>query len=333
MQAAGLTSAVIGSLAIDSLGRLVGYHILSGAVDEISLDKSSLPLKVPTLFEVPPSPPVYDNNQPLQQGYSLPIFIKHYPGHGLYANDQLVGGEAPVATLNGYLYAVDKVVLASFNHSVYDFLQSQPDLSLYVAALKIVDSINAGVGNTNYEVPGDTLIFRRQGVFSANRINTYWFSPNCFTIFAPVNAAFEAAGFHTVDDIRKFAVISGSSFTRQSPMDSVLRRHIVFDRYNSNSLKTILLYSDLQYNSVGANAAEMNKYTKSTYQGWDGGNYINLPPLVFSVVNDIPYIRWSSNAARPLVQVPLEDPAAASPNHFMGHNGTVYKVNTLFFRN
>jgi len=332
MQAAGLTQTVIRSLPIDSLINLVRYHILPGSFNDTVLNEATLHVKTSTLMNIPATPPVYDPTIPRREGYPLPVFIKYYAGHGLYVNDTRVSNEKPTRASNGFMYQTQKVILQPFNKTVFDFISSQPDLSMYLAALKIVDSINADNYNTDFNVPGDTVLFKRQGIFINNIVNYTWLPGNSFTIFAPTNAAFAVAGFHTIDDILDFVAIPVSSSTYQSPMDSILRRHVVFNRDNVNATKTALLYGDLQFNSMAVNTAKMNTYIKSYFEGWDGGNFMKLAPLQFSATDGVPYIKWSSQPNRPLVPVPDEDPAAALPNHFIGHNGTVYKVNTLFFR-
>ncbi len=49
----------------------------------------------------------------------------------------------------------------------------------------------------------------------------------------------------------------------------MLRRHVVFNRDNINSQKTVLLYGDLQYNPMAVNAAKLNTLSNPiTKDGW-----------------------------------------------------------------
>ncbi|MEI3802669.1 MULTISPECIES: fasciclin domain-containing protein [unclassified Chitinophaga] len=333
MLAAGFTKEVINTLSVDSLKKLIGYHIITGALSAEDMGSAVLPIKAPTLVNVPPYPGQYGNwtNMP---GQPLPVFVKYYAGHGLYVNDERVGDTTSlIRAANGYIFTSRKVIIPPFGHTIMDFIRSQPDLSLYYNALKIVDSINRSLYNIEYGEYEDTLIFQKQGIYNYNNLNT-WTPGNCLTVFAPTNAAFEAAGLHTVSDILDYAFVDGStSFTYQSPMDSVLRRHVVFDYLNTNPAKAILLYADLAYNSMMVNNTGMNVYVKSSFKGYDGGNFMKLPSLVFSAVNNIPYIQWSVDPGKPRTPVPAEDPSAQYPHHFFGRNGVVYKVNTLFIRN
>ncbi|MGN7722389.1 fasciclin domain-containing protein [Chitinophaga sp. 22620] len=328
MQVAGLTAQNIQSLSPDSLKKLVSYHIIQGGLSTTELRDAAFTIKAPTLVIVPPFPNQYTDNDNLLS-HPLPVFIKYYENNGLYINDQKVANaEAPIPAANGYVYFTRKVIMPPFERTVWDFIKSQPDLSLYYEALKIVDSINVRMNNINgYNEFPDTVIFQRLGVYVRNYIRAWGTRPNCLTVFAPTNAAFAAAGFNTPEDIRAFAAIDfNTSPTYQSPMDSMLRRHVVFNYNNANPGKTILLYGDLANRPGYVNGAGMNVYIKSLYAGWDGGNYMKLAPLVFSASGGIPYIKWSSDPLKPLVPIPAE-------NHFMGSNGAVYKVNTFFFRN
>ncbi|MBO9727303.1 MAG: fasciclin domain-containing protein [Chitinophaga sp.] len=87
---------------------------------------------------------------------------------------------------NGIIYPIEHLI-AQPQQTMWEYLQSQPQFSLYVDAIRISDSLYASVWMNE-----KSAFLKSSPTFAQ------------FTLFAPTNEAFIKNGFHNADDILQF---------------------------------------------------------------------------------------------------------------------------------
>jgi uncharacterized surface protein with fasciclin (FAS1) repeats len=298
MMAAGLTAAVINSLSIDSLHKIVGYHLILGLYGDSSvLDNDTLTALLPSLRRDPSSVP----EGPGQSGFA-PVYYQQnlyiWNRGALYINGIASGAGRPVKASNGWIYQINRVIFAP-SQSVWSLLQSRPELSLYVAAIRLVDSINTY--NYVYGQVYDSALF--SNVYHYN-VPTYPYPVlTNVTVLAPTNDAFAQAGFHTVDDLRNLALQSLPAGGGFDALDSVLKGHYLFE-----PTYPPLFYQDFLYSPVINNGIY---------------NTNNWSVLLFSGSNGTVSVQWNPSVAPALL------PAGTTP--LMATNGVIYEIGQLFY--
>ncbi|WP_188316184.1 fasciclin domain-containing protein [Chitinophaga agrisoli] len=325
MKAAGLDEQKINSLPLDSLRRLIAYHVVAGPFDDLALTNNLLSTKGPSFLR----DTTFDQHTGFSV-YTYPLFIRESAGV-LWLNGHPIEKNAPVMSAsNGYIYPVKRIVYAPQARSLYDIIATEPDLTLYNAAMQISDS----------------LVWdgfqKRFGAYDQNTRDTFFYAhpipPNLAgswpTIFAPTNKAFNKAGFYTVEDIRSYALSTptgvepGSGVFRYPPIDSLITRHVLFNSQLSfqNSFNTsLVLYGDLLDKHV--DLGPFNIYWgRSTSEIYNGAQ-IKWPGMQFYTQNGKVYIQWGSTA----VPVTLDGDMAHSVNSFIATNGALYKIDQLFY--
>lgn len=334
MTAAGYTATVIDALSIDSLRKVITYQIVSGTFDETALTNAITSEELQTL------------RQDTVVGHLSPSGIST---HILYAKEQDVLYFNGVATpwhgpateaSNGYLYDVGRVFIPlPTTGTLYDIIHAQPDLTLFDAALQLADSVlDAGFENTYfggpYYDPDDLLIYYFSNPLpsSANGM-----AP---TILAPTNKAFNDAGFYTVDDIRQYTIQAYCGIDQNTyalfyfpPIDSVVTRHILHNvnvARNNHTFTTRIFYNDLL-------TSDINNNFFNTYVG-PGGADATAPSLIlqyptslqFSGRGGTAYVQWNSDP-NSVVPIPLDADPAKPVNNFTATNGSLFKIDKLFY--
>ena len=325
MTAAGLTSAAINALPVDSLYRLVSYQVGSNSYSDSALKAQALPLLVPTL-RLDQYIIVQQNSGGQLTGVALRQNLFVQEKDVLYVDGTPVNnGESSLRARNGYIYPVNRLFTAP-DSNVWSIIRSKPELSMYVSAIRLVDSFYAA---TNfYVVTADTMLFQTVNWELPN--SSYIGNSNYyFTMFAPTNDAFARAGFHTVDDLRQYitsmvpyssdAYYNGNSYYVQyyDPMDSVLRQHYLYTP-GSNPL----FYPDLLNPAINNGWQNSNIWITSGFTTWPA---IKPYEAQFSNSGGTVQIQWSRNPAIPPAILPPAAPA------FQGINGVVYEIDQLFY--
>jgi uncharacterized surface protein with fasciclin (FAS1) repeats len=333
MEAAGLTSQVIGALSVDSLMKIVRYHITHGAYSDVALLTAPASVQAPTLLVNITLDTVLGDLE-----YQQNVYLKE--NTVLYANGEPVGTGAPgIQAYNGYLYTINKVLTAP-SQSVWQIISTDPRLDMYTTALRIDDSLYIAMQKSEPYYPATMPYACDSSLFSKiiySNVSNNTVSLNQPTVFAPTDSAFYAAGFHSVADIRAYALStplgnSGWNSTYEYivmndiPMDSILYAHIILNQNNDNPAISLVLYNDLQFSPLlNEGLTNSNTYQFLNYAlYWE---YFQTYPLNYSVSNNIPYIQW--NPAVPAIPLlPNTDPL--HPRHYLATNGAVYLVNQLF---
>lgn len=334
MTAAGLTAAVIDALPIDSLRKLITYQIVSGTFSETALTNTVTSQQLQTL------------RQDTVIGHLSPSSIS---SHMLYAKEQDAlyfngvttpwHGPATEAS-NGYLYDVGRVFIPLPSAgTLYDVIHSQPDLTLFDAALQLADSLmDVGFQQTYFGGP----------YYDPNELLIYFLShplPGSMpgmasTILAPTNKAFNDAGFYTVDDIRQYTIQTYTGIDQNTyllyyfpPIDSVVARHILINTNSArqnNTFTTWLFYNDLM-------SPEINNGVFNTYIGPTGAD-MTVPNLIlrfptslqFSERNGMAYVQWN-NDPNSTIPIPRDADPAVPVNNFNTINGSLFKIDKLFY--
>ncbi len=329
MKAAGLDEQKISSLPLDSLRRLISYHVVAGPFDDLALTNSLLSTKGPSFLK--------DTTFDQRTGftvYTYPLFMRESAGV-LWLNGYPVEKSAPVISAsNGYIYPVKRMVYAPQAKSLYDIIATAPDLTLYNAAMQISDSLVWDACQKRYGAYDENT----KDVYFYSHLITSSLNGNWPTILAPTNKAFNKAGFYTVDDIRRYALSAptgvepGGSVFRYPTIDSVITRHVLFNyqlAYANNSVYTsLVLYGDLLDKHVDLGAYNMY-LGRTTSEIYNGAQIKWLEGLQFYGQHGKAYIQWGNTA----VAVTLDDDMAHSVNSFIATNGALYKIDQLFYPN
>lgn len=330
MMAAGYTAQVIGSLSVDSLFTLVRYHITYGGYSDASLTSALSNVQAPTLLQR------YTTDSILGDfDYQQNVYLKE--NTVLYANGESVGTGTPsILATNGYLLTINKV-LNPPTQTVWSIITSDPRLDMYVAALRIDDSIFLAYQINNfYEIPpllyDDSILFNSLNYTNENPNSI---QPNLLTVFAPTDSAFYAAGFQTVQDIRNYALSQpiqgvynalGQYIVADIPMDSILYAHVAYNQYNQDPISIDILYNDFLYSPL-INQGFPNTDTYQMLYRYLYMEYFQPNPLYYSVQNGVPFVQWNTSLPGAAL-LPNTNPTR--PNHTVATNGVVYVVNKLF---
>lgn len=328
MVSAGLDQDHINSMPIDSLKKIILYHVVSGAYGSSALSTSLCNIQANSLRQDISYDPATANARIYQQD----LFIKR--SGVLYVNGEPVTGNSDTAwtATNGYIWPIGKLLVAP-QYSLWDIIKSHSELSMYLDALRIDDSIYVAQGFllTQFDfnnMQGDSLSFIRM-VYD-NLPGSYFDGRQRPTVFAPTNAAFAAAGFHTHRDLLDYASRTEPRFSYDAnwhmivtyiPMDSILKSHIIMN--HNNKFTNMSLYNDLLYNPDIDNGAFNNVIFWKT-----GGNShltpVPAPLLQFSGVAGKAMVSWNPNFSPS--EIPL-DPG----KHIMARNGVIYEMDQLFY--
>lgn len=344
MQARGLNSSRINAMPADSLRKLIAYHILPGAYPDSSLKSLAFSQVIETLRA--------DTAFIPGKGYTVTkSYLYVQQGDSLYLNDDAAGSNAaPIAASNGYIYPVRKVVdyiLTDNSRTMWDVITTDPDLSLYLAAIRLQDSIRTcrSYEDTIYYLfilgmwPDSTMFAARKIRVADDYIN-YGKTP---TLLAPTNKAFRDAGFNTVDDIRRFALRypygiqpwANDDFSQYkvgvlyTSLDTLLTQHLLFNRSISDDAQRFpvrILYNDLVKGKV--NNGIFNKRFRDLTAGFS--LFLRYPwDLQFSQTDGVAFVQWHPNS--PKVMIP-HDPDPKRPlRNYVLENGVIYKIDRLFY--
>lgn len=326
MIAAGLTAEKINSLPLDSLAKLIRYHILSGTLDDHAIRSAAFSLITSTFRQ---------DTIPYQDHYEQ-LFV---PILYISGTDKLYLNEYPVCPLpsgiraaNGYIYAVDSLVQPPPARALLNIIDEDPELSLYRFALNLRDSLVRDPldawGSYDEGSCSDTFLFAQTSQAHGRPLV---FKP---TVMAPTNAAFRAAGLRTEEDIRNFALsvpmelhVDEMTFLptiKWSPLDSILKRHILYNEEAYSQVRPIfpLLYNDLA--SPTFTNSILNAYKRGV-GFWGPLTYIRYErKLQFSAVNGSLQVRYhpGEGGTANIIRQP--------GNKGIAINGSIYKTDQLF---
>lgn len=332
MKAAGLDEAGINNLNIDSLRKLITYHVGIGSLDDRALSNSVITPQISTLKQ----DPVKDPSTGAVYFKAPDLFVKE--SGAIYFNGKPIAKSAPaIQATNGYVYPISGLISSDLSGpTLYDIIQTDPDLSLYNEALTIQDSILVANG---YFFSGTITLFSKPG--------TPYISKEMYpTILAPTNKAFNDAGFHSAEDIRKYAnnapYIGYDQNTYvtfyYSPLDSVLNHHVLYSPYgnsdngNQNGIGTYasrIYYYDLLGQAI--NNGTYNTWGK-TLQGFSTYYSLNFQtPLILSAEGQTAYVKWNSDPKMPKIGIPRDASVQHPVNNYIASNGALFKIDKLFY--
>ncbi|RPD39396.1 fasciclin domain-containing protein [Chitinophaga barathri] len=343
MQAGGLNSSQIRALPLDSLRKLIAYHILPGAYADSSLKSLAFSQVIETLRA--------DTGFVPGQGYKVTkSYLYIQQGDSLYLDDYAAAGNAPpIQASNGYIYPIRKVLdrtLTDNSRSLWDVISTDPDLSMYLAAIRLQDSIRTcdlfddNIYYAFYLGMGpDSNNFTAKKIREDGYVN-YSKTP---TLLAPTNKAFQDAGFHSIDDLRQFALRYpigirpwvNDDFTEYkidvlySSLDTLLGQHLLHNDGVSDGSQRFpvrILYSDMLKGKV--NNGIFNKRLRDLTAGFR--LYLRYPwDLQFSQAGGVAYVQWHPGS--PKIMIPRDtDPKRPARNYSL-ENGAIYKIDGLFY--
>jgi uncharacterized surface protein with fasciclin (FAS1) repeats len=343
MKAAGLDAAGMQSISTDSLRKIIMYHILPGSIDNMALDNLPVSRFLQTLR--------LDTIQVPFQGSSVrESYMNVQKGDRLYLNGYAFNNQPPVTASNGYVYPILKFLHNDFideSRTLWDIVQSEPDLSMFRDAIQLLDSIKESESYLEQEVfwfilspPSDIpLMSNRKWDPIRNRFNTQGMP----LILAPVNQAFYDAGFHSIDDLRTFAFrypFGVKAYVspdwselelkfKFSSLDTLLAMNVMAHggmtdgtlRYPSR-----ITYADLVKGRL--NNGSFNKLVRSIADGF-GAYTVSSHNLHFSETNGVAQVQLYPGSQP--VSIPKDSDPKQPVNNFNVENGVLYKVNKLFY--
>lgn len=355
MKAEGYTGDVINTLAVDSLKKIVKYHVTLGALSDTTLAAAEISVKQNCLLDSS----FYASSTGFKT-YIYSLYVKMYGGklsiNGWFVNN----GGVPVKAANGYIYSIN-LVLQPPVQLLWDVIAGKPELSYYRAAINIIDSIyNVKLG---WQASGvdDSVLFN-QLRFVVNAANTTSPYP---ALFAPTNTAFINAGFPDIDSIRTKIVNSIKPYATYStpygdisyqvpgsgqwivngsvgyttyylPFDSIMKMHYLLNVDQSGgfgiggtSFAVLLSYTDF----TGCPNINNGIYNYSTTNDQrTTGNNVCLTPyhLQFFPKSGALNIQWNSGGTNNAVVYPDANQMTRSKN-FWVMNGVLYECDQLFY--
>jgi uncharacterized surface protein with fasciclin (FAS1) repeats len=343
MQAAGLNAEKIRQLSPDSLRKIVSYHMLSGGYDDNAFQALLITSFMPTLK-------IDTVLVPTQKFITQTAYLSIQKGDQLYINSYAVAGNTPpVMASNGFIYPVGRVMNTApvdERKTMWDVIQTDPELSMYRDAVILLDSIKESDAYfdgilffTVISPPVDVPLLSERKTNPANGTSNNKSIP---TVFAPTNQAFNDAGFHSIDDLRAFAYrypfgvtvtanddYSEVMFTyRFSSLDTLLARSILTHGDGDGALRypARMLYGDLVKGKI--NNGVFNRMARATYERL--ASYVKYPfDLYFTAQNGIAYVQWRNNPEK--IMIPKDADPLHPVNNYNLDNGVMYKVGKLFY--
>jgi uncharacterized surface protein with fasciclin (FAS1) repeats len=309
MKAAGLDEAGIDQMNIDQLRNRITYQIAIGALDDRAL---SLPVTATYLNTLRTALKVSPDGSALIE--TAPLYVKE-DDHFYFNGTAVTKRASVIKATNGYIYPVTAFAAEIPAATMLDAIQNDPDCSLYYQSMQLIDSIN----NSNYFSTELALLGRttKAGMYPA--------------VLVPTNKAFEEAGFHNIDELRDFALSAYIGFDEidffsihYSPLDSMLRRHIIYnDRlsvsYYYTKASVRIFYNDLL--NPDLNNDKLNTYIYGTGTVIDGTINYGVP-LIFSAVNGVAQVKQATTTQ--------SYPVSHDPS-YVTSNGTIYKMDHLLY--
>lgn len=305
-QAAGWTIDVINNASQETLDSLLSYHMAPGKYTPGNISAVSGSVQLKTLL-----------TNTAVMGYSewQPYIYTLFAG---YLHDSLLVNGTGVArwgtgqeAADGYVYTTG-TVLQKPTQTMWEYIESNPEFSLFKAAMDMSNArYDMGWSGINHQV----LLSGTPG--------------NEFTLFAPTNKAFEAAGFYTAEDIENYIIRSlplgdpdyDENWYYQSPVtaiDSILMPHglesYMFAGQYYYPGSTVYFTNDLIQNAAGLSGVEIRP----------GTMYSNPPGIInvdFSVVNgQLRVKRYKAN----------HTPMPLAQSNIRVLNGVIHVVDGLF---
>jgi uncharacterized surface protein with fasciclin (FAS1) repeats len=363
MKVAGLTADVINSLPLDSLQKIVKYHITYGAVNDTTLENAVVCTRQSCLLDSN-----FFNINTGYRRYIHSLYVKIYGGklsiNGWFVNN----GGTPVKASNGYIYPIN-IALHPPSQLLGNIIQNRPELSYYFAALNIMDSIYYANNFRSSDLMAfDSAVFNQvkfDGIigswdgFNASPTNVI---P---TVFAPTNTAFINAGFPDIASVRNLIigsmvtnvslnypeypwatysipgytyVLSGNSINSTRcyfPLDSIFKMHCLLNAdpaggygATGTAYGNFISYTDLT-GCPDINNGVFNKSVLNSGAGYSNTS-ITRYTLQFSSSNGVLNIQWNSAGSNNAV-ISSDANQLAGNRNFWALNGVIYECDQLFY--
>lgn len=370
MKVAGLTADVINALPVDSLAKMVKYHITYGAVSDTALENAVVCTRQNCLLDSN-----FYNVNAGYRTYTHGLYVKIYGGklsiNGWFVNN----GGVPVKASNGYIYNIN-IVLQPPSQLLWNIIKSRPELSYYFAAINIIDSVDYKKGFSSASAMElDSAVFNQvkfDGIVGGWDGNNASHTVVVPTVFAPTNTAFINAGFPDIASIRAqivgsiktnfyqplppplygiyYSVPGGGQYvsvdpntgsssiqytTYYLPLDSVFKMHCLFnaDPTGGVGLTGTSYDNIISYTDLtGCPNINNGVFNKSVVNS--GSNYssqcITPYTLQLSSSNGVVNIQWNS-AGTNNAKIYADDNQMSRNKNFWALNGVIYECDQLFY--
>ena len=342
MRAEGLDEAKIQSIQLDSLNKIISYHIIPGAIDNGAMESLAITKFIQTLRNDTVS-------IPFQGSKIRNTYMSVQRGDKQYVNGLAFELHPQIVAANGYIYPVGKFMrepLIDESKTLWDIIVADPELSLFRESLELLDSIKQSSAYEEREIFGfDAYPDSDVPALQARKYDplTGRFTESVMTsVFAPTNQAFYDAGFNSIDDVRALAFRTpyGVKFSmsddgmeafisfRFSSLDTLLARNVMYNKGMDGAMRypSRIMYGDMIKGKL--NNGILNRFLKLISGGF--GTYVKTPSeLQFSQENGIAVIQWYPGS--PKIMVPKDNDPLKPVNNYSVDNGVLYKINKLFY--
>ena len=358
MQAAGLTQSGIDQLSVDSLTKIVQYHITYGALADTVLNNALVSVQQNCLLQTTLLSP-RGSSTPGYYTYRHSLYVKIYNGQ-LNVNGWVVdAGETAIPASNGYLYAIDQVLIPPVM-KISDIIFTQPEFTCYATAINTIDSIYKSIyADRDIE---DTILFsflnNEEGVIA----NGAGFPPLARypTVFAPTNTAFANAGLANEAAVKQWILstvrvdtiwfdpsdyvlspVPGQGYYYVNgqlnygfnfvTIDSIMKAHFLLPttEVGGEAFAAMLCYNDLT-ECTSINSGILNQ------SGLYENGITQISPVPYSLKyhadgNGVLNIQWNAAGTKNAV-VPLDKNQGVQQRSFWTMNGVIYATDQLFYQ-
>jgi uncharacterized surface protein with fasciclin (FAS1) repeats len=229
--AAGITMNDINTLPVEDLDTLVFYHTLTSWLTQGALKTTLGNISMGSALIRTDFNGFYSNSP-----------YTYYQYTGLKDGKLMVNGKphtySALDATNGTIYMIDSVLRKPDMYMI-DYLANNPDFTFFMRSVEINDSLNQTVFNFD------------EFMTMLSTVNTFQSS---FTVIAPTNNAFHAAGYNTLDDLLARATRAPMQYAGYdenyyyvnptSPLDSQLMSlHLDFN-VNAKPARPYLIFSN-----------------------------------------------------------------------------------------
>jgi uncharacterized surface protein with fasciclin (FAS1) repeats len=354
MQAAGLSRSGIDQLSVDSLTKIIRYHITYGALADTVLNDALVSVQQNCLLETT----LFSPQGSRAQGYSTyrhSLYVKTYNGL-LSVNGWVVGaGEAAIPASNGYLYTMNQV-LTPPTKRISDIVFNRPEFSFYATAINTIDSIYNSI-NLQSNAIEDTLLFAVVNTEEGTDYPGLIYQPSASypAVFAPTNTAFANAGLANEAAVKQWVLSTvridtiayypqydyyetnpvpgnGNNGFNFVTIDSIMKSHFYLPAtiYGSQTFTGMMCYNDLtKCPSINSGVLNKSGILPNPYTGT--ASFPPFNPKYHTTADGVLNIQWNAAGTNNAV-IPLDKNQGVRSRSFWTMNGVVYATDQLFYQ-
>ncbi|EHQ29581.1 hypothetical protein [Mucilaginibacter paludis] len=303
LQAGGYDAAKIQSMPVRDLDTLLTYYTLRERITPATLAATNENYIAYSLLTR--APLKVTSTTTLNTGATfVPYVYKQYlqlKNGKTYVNGKVAGSGKSATAKDGCIFFLDNMVFKP-TKNILQIIQTDPRFSMFLAILTYSDQLaNDTITKVGRVMNNRAVPFDKEFSWTPKSTQNYVYFT---TAFLPTNDAFIAAGFNTLDDLKKFArrgkptIVTGTGNNKTLygfyAIDSLLTYHCYWGMrlYNTGAIfpgspytsvygdyNAPVMYSNILDNSIVQNYVIINSLA---YPPATGPNYTYYVPFDFS---------------------------------------------------